>query len=322
MFDKIKTGFRKTMFWGVTSFDVVACAFLLWFFSFFAFGSLSFEVLYEGEKTYISAPSFEMTAATDYHRSKLNDVDKLAYDELEKALRSFSNRKSVTTAGSDSDLQDICQAVLADNPDIFWADTKIGYHTDGNGNYVVELFYIFDDPDYANAKHLEYTGIAEEIARECSGKSDREKILYAHDWVCEKADYEENDDDQSMYSVFEGGASVCAGYSRAFQFLCQAMGVACVYVPGEAGTGDSSEAHAWNIALMDSQPCYVDTTWDDKARNSSRPWTMLNSTRFSFTHHPEDREEYYDDLVGETFHVKQISLDNTVGHVNAAGRTS
>jgi len=63
---------------------------------------------------------------------------------------------------------------------------------------------------------------------------------------------------QSAYSALVNGRSVCAGYSRAFQYLMQEAGIPCYYCTGYAG-----ESHAWNIVGLEDGFYNVDVTWDD-----------------------------------------------------------
>lgn len=53
---------------------------------------------------------------------------------------------------------------------------------------------------------------------------------------------------------------VCAGYAKAFTVLATQAGLDCVYVTGEASSGDG---HAWNYVKIDGQWRVVDVTWND-----------------------------------------------------------
>jgi len=61
-----------------------------------------------------------------------------------------------------------------------------------------------------------------------------------------------------LIRVFDGNPStnvVCAGYAKAYQYLCDMAGLTCYYV-----TGRTSGAHAWNIVTLDGQNYLVDPT--------------------------------------------------------------
>ena len=55
-----------------------------------------------------------------------------------------------------------------------------------------------------------------------------------------------------------GVGSASPGYSRAFQYLMQQLGIPCYYC-----TGYSGENHAWNIVYLYGEYYNVDLTWDD-----------------------------------------------------------
>lgn len=71
------------------------------------------------------------------------------------------------------------------------------------------------------------------------------------------------DNNQYIYSALVDRRSVCAGYSRATQYLLERLGVFCTYVTGTAQTLQGSGSHAWNLVLCDGDYYYVDTTWGD-----------------------------------------------------------
>ena len=69
---------------------------------------------------------------------------------------------------------------------------------------------------------------------------------------------------QTIKSVFVNHRSVCAGYSRAFEYLCRKAGLECVYVTGTAVLNNGENgSHAWNLIRIQDQWYWCDVTWGD-----------------------------------------------------------
>ena len=86
------------------------------------------------------------------------------------------------------------------------------------------------------------------------------KILYVYEKIVDEVDYDESaPDNQNIYSIFVNRQSVCAGYSKATQYLLEQLGVFCTYVTGKTTEGGN---HAWNLVKCNGDYYYVDTTWE------------------------------------------------------------
>ena len=98
--------------------------------------------------------------------------------------------------------------------------------------------------------------------------NDYEKIRALHDYIVLNTRYDvENIPERthpieaySAYGALINGVAVCDGYTRAFRYLLNEVGIENHYVSGVAGSGGG---HAWNIVKLDGEWYHVDTTWND-----------------------------------------------------------
>lgn len=71
---------------------------------------------------------------------------------------------------------------------------------------------------------------------------------------------------RSAYGVLVAGKTVCTGYARAFQALCDALDLPCWTVNGT----QNGEGHAWNMVRIGDQTLYVDCTFGDTGGRPDR----------------------------------------------------
>ena len=93
-----------------------------------------------------------------------------------------------------------------------------------------------------------------------------QKILYVYERIVDEVDYDESaPDNQNIYSIFVNRQSVCAGYSKATQYLLEQLGVFCTYVTGKTTEGGN---HAWNLVKCNGD--YITLTQAGRCRCFSR----------------------------------------------------
>ena len=162
-------------------------------------------------------------------------------------------------------LMNIFAAVYNDHPELFWVETAYsGKFTRAGQCIEIDLSFNSTTQELDNARNSFDVQAAEIIAGTESLPDNYAKEKYVHDQLLEKVSYNSGAEmNQSAYSALVNGQSVCAGYSRAFQYIMQQLGIPCYYCTGYAG-----ESHAWNIVQLSDGFYNVDTTWDDSADSS------------------------------------------------------
>lgn len=210
----------------------------------------------------------EESLAVHYYYGLLNEEEKGIYQEIYQGM--LDREDEIYIHCGDAELANrILEVVLRDYPDFFWCDggvSSTSYVQDVQG--VVQEEYTVVKPDYncsaeeKQARQEQIDGVANGVLQGIAMEaSDYEKILYVYEYIVNSVEYDlEAPDNQNIYSSLVGKRSVCAGYSKAAQYLLERLGVSVIYV---TGTANGSNSHAWNMVQCGGEYYHVDTTWGD-----------------------------------------------------------
>ena len=190
-------------------------------------------------------------------------------------------------------------AFIRDYPGVFWTENQFMFMSTSPVRYTTENGVVYRQTmlfvlkaysamyNYFDIRKEAYRApgaIAEAVAERdaladtiLSGlnpaDSAYEKARYLNNWLTTHNEY------NTVVAGVEGGTAadsawecisalsgrtgtegpVCEGYSKAFKFLCDKIGIPCVLVDGTAGGG----AHMWNYIALDGAWYAVDVTWND-----------------------------------------------------------
>lgn len=99
------------------------------------------------------------------------------------------------------------------------------------------------------------------------GMEPRAKLLALHDWLVMNCAYDLSVEDGDTLDGSDrpftaagallDGSAVCMGYARAYQMLCDAVGIETFFIVSEGMN------HAWNGIVMDGELLFIDCTYDD-----------------------------------------------------------
>ena len=201
----------------------------------------------------------------DFYYEQLNGSEQIVYRELLQGVREMEDCITIH-AGRDEHPEKVYEYLLYDRPELFWCA--------GSSQMTVYEEYTLFYPEYT-CMYEEREQRQSEIdaaVSDCmtgvdSAAGEYEKIRYVYEYLVNTVDYDENaPDNQNIYSALVGKSSVCAGYSRAAQYLLNNMGIECIYV---VGTAQGQEAHAWNIVNCGGKYYQMDVTFGDPVFLSS-----------------------------------------------------
>lgn len=198
-----------------------------------------------------------------YH--SLDRNDRLIYRRLYNCISNYETTFDLPFTGiSYQHIYRILMCINYDNPLMF--QTPLSFNKwSGNKNDIrsISLSYDFtkDETEYYAKKVKQKS---QEILKEADGAETlSEYLLSIHNSILKEASYDYSFSEPGVYEAFGvlvDGTGVCESYSRAFQYLCQCIGVDNILVVGLSG----DEPHMWNMIMLDDDWYHSDLTWDDE----------------------------------------------------------
>lgn len=199
----------------------------------------------------------------EYHYGYLNEDLQEAYREIYVKIMKGEDSGSFLSSVSADEFWQAYYAVLADHPEIFWigsnAQVEQSVLTGTVVNYEFET--IVSQEARASMKEQLEAAADDCIAQIWTEASDYQKIKYVYEYIINTTDYNAGAaDTQNIQSALLYHASVCAGYSKTFQYILNRLGMFCTYITGTIRDGGD---HGWNMVRIDGNYYYVDVTWGD-----------------------------------------------------------
>lgn len=164
------------------------------------------------------------------------------------------------------------KALTDDNPQLFFISTTFGFLISSENNYTCAQLYSLMSPSQLQNAIYALKGTVDAFYSTLKqGLSEYQLELLIHDYILATcrydSDVELDSDGQavsktnafSSYGALVEKKAVCEGYSRAFQLLCNGVGIDTINVIGNS----QGELHMWNAVKLDGDYYYVDVTWDD-----------------------------------------------------------
>ncbi len=201
------------------------------------------------------------------YRALLSDKGKNIYNQVYENAILLNESFTLVDLVKSKEFEDVMCAVYNDHPELFWLETRYSYGYTRDGNVVsVELVFNMEKDDIEAAKRKFENSVVAVISETKFIETAIEKERYVHDYIINNVQYDEDSElNQSAYSALVNGRSVCAGYSRAFQYIMIKLGIPCYYCTGFANDGD----HAWNLVMLDNELVNVDVSWDDYEKSKA-----------------------------------------------------
>ncbi len=196
-----------------------------------------------------------------YYYKFLTEDEQAVYRIILQACENYDFEPELR-GGTDEDT--MYHAVIAfteDYPQYYWVNSAYTYYRNAFGR-IVSLSFPSNGTERETLARIEQT--ADAVLADCPG-SPYEAYKYLYDWIIDTADYDEAaPNGQNLNGVILDHRAVCAGYSKAYQYLCERAGLFCTTVSGTAVMKDGSYgSHAWNLIRIGDRYYWADTTWGD-----------------------------------------------------------
>lgn len=186
------------------------------------------------------------------------------------------------------------KALTDDNPQIFWVSTTFGFMINTAENYTAVQLYSKHSPTVLKDKMSKLnTAVSSFCSTLRAGMSMYELELVIHDYILATCTYDKTIkvDDKGLpqvdtnafdaYGALVNRKAVCEGYSRAFQLLCNGVGIKCINLIGES----QGELHMWNAVELEDYYYYVDVTWDDSDEKAHKyDYFNINGQQLLYDH--------------------------------------
>ena len=196
--------------------------------------------------------------AYDQESEDIKGVYRQLYTGVSKRESKFTLR-----AADSEHIKKALTALIIDHPEFFWIDgnaSMSGFKT--FGIWQIKLDFNVDPSEIDGIQAKIDAAADEYLSSLPEGATDYQKVKAAYEYIIRTTDYDlKSTQNQNIQSVFVNHLSVCAGYSRALEYLLHRAGVWCAYIEGT--TGDNAEGHAWNLVKIDGTYTFVDPSWGD-----------------------------------------------------------
>lgn len=200
-----------------------------------------------------------------YHYSLLNDNEKKIYDGIYLAVSNFESSKTFLTSIEPETIFKIYKAIRNDHPEIYWVDGKASInYFEFSGLKKMDLIfnYTLTKEEVINM-NCDIDEVVDSIVIEYSSLSEFQIVKSIYEYLSDNIVYnnEPADYDYGIFGALVNGKAVCAGYSKAFQFLLSYFDIDAIYCSGVIE--NNPEGHAWNLVKLDDEWYQVDVTWGD-----------------------------------------------------------
>ena len=244
-----------------------------------------------------SASSEWSKYSSDYYYNMLADNEKILYDRLEASVLKYaessdnvSNIKFGNEYYTDNvDCKDleltnervqfVVELFYQTESQYFFLKNEWSVSKTSDGRVVAAAIAVYDEFTNGAARQAyirQFNSVIDAWSEQAQMAEDTYgKVKIIHNLICGNIEYKTGDYDQSAASALLNygamkRATACTGYAKAFQILCNGMGIDTIITV--------SKTHAWNEVNIDGYWYITDCTYDDSFYQYGRALYLAIST--------------------------------------------
>jgi len=221
----------------------------------------------------VEAEEISVGGLTKYYFSLLDNIEKHAYNNILSSIKTFPQKIEIPVLSEES-LNKVYEALLYDNPELFFLNETCTAENYGNVAYFLPK-YSMTSSDYSAmiGKCVDVAGEIVSRANEHNFVFEKERIV--HDEIIKKCSYTNdsaNTYKSSIYGVLVYGSASCEGYAKTAKYLFDLLQIESYVMTGSsyAPTGEM-QPHMWNIINLGGDYYHLDLTWDDPVTENGLP---------------------------------------------------
>lgn len=225
-----------------------------------------------------------MNLSRFYRDSTLTLEEQRVYDAISQGVRAMQTAIPLPPTLR-ADFSRVLNAVTLDQPELFYfSQAGVSYVP----SVVFNASYLYSAEE-VRRKQEALQRVVAEARKHTDGLPELDKERRLHDYLARTVRYDHQSVHAAPCFTMEGAllnrCAVCAGYSRAFKFLADQVGLGCMVVHGVMRA--APEAHAWNIVRVNGSCHHVDVTNDGCRRGFvSHRYFNLSDQQFALSHTP------------------------------------
>ena len=189
------------------------------------------------------------------------DKSRTAEERLTEGFYGFEEVIDISEfALTPTELLHIFSCVIKDDPYLFFVGRNLRYSYKTNGCVLTltpQYTMTREEYEISLAYCVERVGAIAALAEHY--KSESEKALFLHDYICEGFEYDYELKNDGVYDFLITGRGTCEAYMLLYSALLRECGIESHFAASDLLT------HIWNIVRIDGEWYHVDVTWDDSA---------------------------------------------------------